>query len=92
MNDFATLSPMSQALTLMLVGMGTVFVVLVLIIYLSKGMIAVLNKVAPAEEAPRKAAPAAAAPAAVSPQVAEAIRQAVATIAPGAVVTKIVKK
>ena len=91
MNEFASLSPMSQALTLMLVGMGTVFVVLVLIICLSKGMIAVLNKVAPAEEAPRKVAPAAA-PAAVSPQVAEAIRQAVATIAPGAVVTKIVKK
>ena len=91
MNEFASLSPMSQALTLMLVGMGTVFVVLVLIICLSKGMIAVLNKVAPAEEATRKAVPAAA-PAAVAPQVAEAIRQAVRTIAPGAVVTKIVKK
>ncbi len=91
MNEFAQLSPMSQALTLMLVGMGTVFIVLILVIYLSQGMIAIVNKVAPEEEAkPAKlASPVAAA---VEPGVEAAIRQAISQVAPGATVTKIVKK
>ena len=39
---------------LMVVGMATVFVILLIVIYLSKYLITVVNKVAP-EEAPKKA-------------------------------------
>jgi oxaloacetate decarboxylase gamma subunit len=85
------LSPMQQALMLMIVGMGTVFVILILIINLSKGMIALINRFAP-EEAPKKAAPAVAAVSAVNPGVAEAIRKAVAQVAPGAKVVDIQKR
>jgi oxaloacetate decarboxylase gamma subunit len=72
----------------MIVGMGTVFVILILIIYLSKGMIQLINRLAP-EEAPRKAAPAAPT---VTPAVAEAIRKAIAQVAPGAKVVDIQKQ
>ena len=41
-------------LMLMVVGMATVFVILLIVIYLSKYLITVVNKVAP-EEAPKKA-------------------------------------
>jgi oxaloacetate decarboxylase gamma subunit len=40
-------------LTLMLIGMITVFAILLIVIYLSKGLINIVNKVAP-EEAPKK--------------------------------------
>lgn len=40
-------------LMLMVVGMATVFVILLIVIYLSKYLITVVNKVAP-EEAPKK--------------------------------------
>ena len=40
-------------LMLMVVGMATVFVILLIVIYLSKYLITIVNKVAP-EEAPRK--------------------------------------
>lgn len=50
------------ALMLMVVGMASVFVILLIVIYLSQGMIWVVNKVAP-EEAPKKK-PAVAAPSA----------------------------
>lgn len=83
------LTPMQQALMLMIVGMGTVFVILLLIINLSKGMISLVNRFAPIE-APKKAAPAPAAPA-VNSQVAEAIRKAIAQVATGAKVTDIKK-
>lgn len=84
------LTPMNQALLLMIIGMGTVFVILVLIINLSKLMIMAINKFAPEEEAaPKKAA--AAAPAPVAPNVEAAIKAAVAQVAPGAVVTGIKK-
>lgn len=84
------LSPMQTALLLMIVGMGTVFVILVLIIELSKLMIMAVNKFAPEEEAtPKKAA--AAAPAAVPAKVEAAIKAAIAQVAPGAMVTKITK-
>lgn len=83
------LTPMQQALMLMIVGMGTVFVILLLIIYLSKGMISLVNRFAPVE-APKKAAPAPATPV-VNPQVAEAIRKAIAQVAAGAKVTDIKK-
>lgn len=83
------LTPMQQALMLMIVGMGTVFVILLLIIKLSKGMISLVNRFAPVE-ALKKAAPVQTAPA-VNPQVAEAIRKAVAQVAGGAKVTEIKK-
>lgn len=41
------------ALMLMVVGMATVFVILLIVIYLGKGLIAVVNKIAP-EENPKK--------------------------------------
>lgn len=37
------------ALLLMVVGMATVFVILLIVIYLSKGLISLVNKVAPEE-------------------------------------------
>lgn len=40
-------------LMLMVVGMATVFVILLIVIYLSKYLITVVNKVAP-EETPKK--------------------------------------
>lgn len=83
------LSPMQTALLLMIVGMGTVFVILVLIINLSKLMIMAVNKFAP-EEAPKKA-PAPAAPAAISPNVEAAIKAAISQVAPKAMVTSIKK-
>ncbi len=83
------LTPMQQALLLMCVGMGTVFVILILIIYLSKGMIILINKFAP-EEAPKKAPQVA--PVVIKPQVAEAIRKAMAQVAPGMKVVDIKKK
>jgi oxaloacetate decarboxylase gamma subunit len=86
------LTPMQQALMLMIVGMGTVFVILILIINLSKAMIALINRFAP-EEAPKKApAVATQAAPAVNPSVAEAIRKAVAQVAPGAKVVDIRKR
>lgn len=83
------LTPMQQALLLMGVGMGTVFVILILIIYLSKGMIILINKFAP-EEAPKKVPQVA--PVVIKPQVAEAIRKAMAQVAPGMKVVDIKKK
>ena len=81
---------MEIALLLMIIGMGTVFVILILIINLSKLLIVTVNKVAP-EEAPaakRSVAPAAApVPANIEAAVKEAIKQ----VAPGAMVTKISK-
>ena len=45
------------ALMLMAVGMTSVFVILLIVIYLSRGLIWVVNKIAP-EEAPKKQSPA----------------------------------
>ena len=81
---------METALLLMIVGMGTVFIILILIIYLSRLMIMAVNKFAPEEEAaPKKAA--APAPAAVPANIEAAIKTAVAQVAPKAMVTKITK-
>lgn len=82
------LTPMQTALLLMIVGMGTVFVILILIINLSKLMIMAVNKFAP-EEAPKKAA--APAPAVIAPNVEAAIKEAIKQVAPKAMVTKITK-
>lgn len=84
------LTPMETALLLMIIGMGTVFVILILIINLSKLLIVTVNKVAP-EEAPaakRSAAPAAAP---VPANIEAAIKEAIKQVAPGAMVTKISK-
>ena len=85
------LSPMETAVLLMIVGMGTVFVILILIIQLSKWMIKVVNRFAPEEVVAPKKAAAAAVPAVVPQPIQEAIRAAVAQVASGAVVTKITK-
>ena len=82
------LTPMQTALLLMIVGMGTVFVILILIINLSKMMIKAVNKIAP-EEAPKKVAQTA--PAAIAPNVEAAIKAAISQIAPKAMVTSIKK-
>mgnify|MGYP002228913794 CR=1 FL=1 len=42
-------------LMLMVVGMATVFVILLIVIYLSKYLITVVNKVAPRRDPPKKA-------------------------------------
>ncbi len=81
---------METALLLMIVGMGTVFVILILIINLSKLMIMAVNKFAPEEEvAPKKSAQAS--PAAIPANVKAATEAAIKQVAPGAVVTKITK-
>ena len=82
------LSPMQTALLLMIIGMGTVFVILVLIINLSKLMIMAVNKIAP-EEAPKKAAEAPAA--VIAPNIEAAIKNAIKQVAPNAMVTSIKK-
>lgn len=68
------------SLQLMSIGMGTVFVVLLLVIELGKGLIFLVNKFAPEEE---KTQPKAVAPAPVSPKVAQAIAEAVKIITGG---------
>ncbi len=81
---------METALLLMIVGMGTVFIILILIINLSKLLIITVNKIAPEEEVAAKkvaAAPAAAIPANVEAAIKAAIKQ----VAPNAMVTKITK-
>ena len=47
---------MGLGLTLMLIGMVTVFIILLIVINLSKVLISIVNKVAPEEEAPKKKA------------------------------------
>jgi len=81
---------METALLLMIIGMGTVFVILILIINLSKALIMAINKWAPEEEVQVKKS-AAPAPAAVPANVEAAIKAAIAQVAPGAMVTKITK-
>lgn len=47
---------LNTALMLMVVGMATVFAILLIVIYLGKGLIALVNKYAPEEVVPAKAA------------------------------------
>jgi len=47
---------LSEALGLLVVGMTTVFVILLIVIYLGKALIALVNKYAPAEEHGKKTA------------------------------------
>lgn len=83
------LTPMETALLLMIIGMGTVFIILILIIQLSNLLIRVVNKVAPEEQPAAKKG--AAAVAAVPANVEAAIREAIKQVAPGAMVTKITR-
>jgi len=83
---------METALLLMIVGMGTVFIILILIINLSKLLIMTINKFAPEEDTTAKKVANAAAPVAAIPaNVEAAIKQAIKQVAPNAVVTKITK-
>ena len=45
------MNPINEALMLMAVGMGTVFVVLLLVIFCSRGLIAAINRWFPEKEA-----------------------------------------
>lgn len=71
---------MEIGLTLMVVGMVTVFAVLLIIINLSKLLISIVNKVAPEEETKPKAAPQ---PAAIPADIMEVIRQTVNQVTGG---------
>ena len=69
------------ALLLMIVGMATVFAILLIVIYLGKGLIALVNKYAPEEVAPAKQD--ANAPAAVPGNIMAAISAAVTVVTQG---------
>jgi oxaloacetate decarboxylase gamma subunit len=71
---------MNIGITLMIVGMVTVFAVLLIIINLSKLLISVVNKVAPEEEAKSKVVSQAPA---IAADVMEVIRQTVSQVTGG---------
>jgi oxaloacetate decarboxylase gamma subunit len=73
---------LNEALGLLAVGMLTVFSILLIVIFLGKALIAIINKVAPAEE-PKKAVKVAAAPAAVSAKTQSIIQAAVSQLTGG---------
>ena len=73
---------MNIGITLMIVGMVTVFVVLLIIINLSNLLISIVNKIAPEEEG-KSQAKTAKAVSAIAPDVFEAIRLAVSKITDG---------
>ena len=72
---------MNIGITLMIVGMVTVFAVLLIIINLSNRLIKIVNKIAPEEEAKKKAAAPKAAP--IAADVMEVIRQTVMQVTGG---------
>lgn len=69
------------ALLLMVVGMATVFAILLIVIYLGKGLIALVNKYAPEEAVPVKQA--ANTPAAIPGNIMAAINAAVTVVTQG---------
>ena len=69
------------ALLLMIVGMATVFAILLIVIYLGKGLIALVNEYAHEEAAPAKQA--ANAPAAAPGNIMAAISAAVTVVTQG---------
>ena len=69
-------------LTLMAIGMVTVFAILLIVINLSNVLIKIVNKVCPEEEAPKKKA-APAAPAKIDAAVIDVIKATVAQITGG---------
>ena len=64
---------LNEALKLMVVGMATVFAILLIVIYLGKALIAVVNKYVPEEVQPAHAAAAAVAVAAEAVATAAAV-------------------
>ena len=72
---------LNTALLLMVVGMATVFAILLIVIYLGKLLIALVNKYAPEEVAPAKQA--ATAPAAIPGNIMAAINAAVTVVTQG---------
>ena len=71
---------LNTALLLMVVGMATVFAILLIVIYLGKGLIALVNKYAPEEVVPAKAA---SGPAAIPGNILAAISAAVTVVTQG---------
>ena len=74
---------LSLGLMLMAVGMITVFAILLIVIYLSKLLIAIVNKVAPEEVVAKKTAPATSAPTVIDPNTLAAIKGAVNIVTGG---------
>ena len=72
---------LNLALLLMVVGMATVFAILLIVIYIGKLLIALVNKYAPEEVAPAKQA--ANAPAAIPGNIMAAINAAVTVVTQG---------
>ena len=72
---------LNLALLLMVVGMATVFAILLIVIYLGKLLIALVNKYAPEEVAPAKQA--ANPPAAIPGNIMAAINAAVTVVTQG---------
>ncbi len=72
---------LNVAFLLMVVGMATVFAILLIVIYLGKGLIALVNKYAPEEAAPAK--PATNGPAAIPGNILAAISAAVTVVTQG---------
>lgn len=72
---------LNTALLLMMVGMTTVFAILLIVIYLGKGLIALVNKYAPEEAVPVKSA--ASASAAIPGNILAAISAAVTVVTQG---------
>ena len=70
-------------LTLMAIGMVTVFAILLIVINLSNVLIKIVNKVCPEEETPKKKAAPAAAPTQIDAAVMDVIKATVAQITGG---------
>lgn len=74
---------LNEALELLVVGMLTVFLILLIVIYLGKALIVLVNKFAPAEEPAKKHAATAASPVAVDTTTQSIIRAAVSQLTGG---------
>ncbi len=73
---------LNEALGLLAVGMLTVFSILLIVIFLGKALIAIINKAAPTEE-PKKTIKVATAPAAVCAKTQSVIQAAVSQLTGG---------
>ena len=83
------MNEINTALMLMIVGMGTVFVILLFVIYFSKTMIVMVNKFAPEEISGHNESTTC--NDSISPRVVNIISMAVTKAAPGAKVKNIKK-
>lgn len=73
----------NYALMLMVVGIITVFAILLIVIYLSKLLITIVNKVAPEEVVVKKNSGTASAPVVIDPNTLAAIKEAVNIVTNG---------